>query len=197
MKHLKQILILLLATLLPLSSRSQAVSRTDTLPSGELMLHQEIVISAPAERVWETFTNPADWQQWVSPVVEMDIRNNGYIRSHYNKDASIGDPGTIVIRIVTLVPGELLVMQAEMGNNFPAFIREREKHLYSIFRFEPVDEGTTRVVLYATGYLNEPRWTEFMNFFIHGNETTLNRLKTYLEHRLPGTASNLHKKNVF
>ncbi|MGC9472393.1 MAG: SRPBCC family protein [Bacteroidales bacterium] len=187
MNHLKQILLFFLPALLPVSGLPQAASRTDTLPSGELMLRQEILIDAPVARVWDAFTRPADWQQWVSPVVEMDIRNNGYIRSHYSKDARIGDPGTVVIRILTLAPGELLVMQAETGDNFPAFIREKEKDLYSIFRFEPVNEETTQVVLYGTGYLNEPGWTEFMQFFIHGNESTLNRLKAYLEQRVPGT----------
>jgi uncharacterized protein YndB with AHSA1/START domain len=156
-------------------------STIDTLPSGELMLKQEIVIQAPLEAAWSAYTSPEAWKKWVTPVVDIDFRINGTIRSHYNPGATIGDDGTITIHILNYIPEKQITMQAEIGEGFPEFIRENAENLYSIVEFDQVSDHSTRVRLYGMGYGTDPQWQEFMQFFIQGNELSLNNLKDFLE----------------
>lgn len=162
-------------------SFGQVINRIDTIPSGELMLTQEIIINAPVDKVWNAYTLPEEWKKWVTPVVEMDFKINGTIKSHYDTTASIGDKGTIINHILNYIPYKQITMQAELNDNFPAFIKGEERNLYSIVEFEKSDENKTRLTLYGIGYKNEQKWHQLLNFFIQGNEMTLNKLKEYLE----------------
>ncbi len=159
----------------------QTISRTDTLPSGEIMLHQEILIEKPVELVWQAFTQPHHWQQWVTPVVAIDFKINGTIQSHYDATATIGDSGTIVLHIPFYIPEKQIVMQAELSNSFPAFMKAEEKNLYSVYHFEQLTPTQTKLTLYGIGYKNEEKWQKLLSFFIQGNEQTLHTLKSYLE----------------
>lgn len=159
----------------------QATSQTDTLPSGELMLSQEIIINTTVDKLWRAYTDTAEWKKWVTPVVEMDFRINGTIKSHYDSTATIGDPGTIVTHVLNYIPHQQITMQAELNENFPDFMKGEEKNLYSIVRFEEVGAEQSRLTIYGIGYRNEPQWRELLGFFIQGNEMTLNKLKEHLE----------------
>lgn len=156
-------------------------SQVDTLPSGELMLKQKIQVNASIDKVWRAFSDAEDWKKWVTPVVEMDFRINGSIKTNYDPKAKIGDKGTIVIHILTYVPERQIVMQAELNENFPDFMKADAKNLYSIFEFNPLNENRTEVIIYGVGYKNEKKWLDLLNFFIKGNEMTLYNLKKYLE----------------
>ncbi|WP_147374053.1 SRPBCC family protein [Flagellimonas lutimaris] len=177
MKYFFTLLILLLVNL----TYGQATSQTDTLPSGELMLKQEVVINTSIEKVWNAYTTPEGWKGWVTPIVEMDFRINGTIKSHYDSTASIGDKGTIVNHILNYIPYELITMQAELNENFPEFMIGEEKNLYSIVDFHKLSENQTKLTIYGIGYKNEQQWIDLLKFFIQGNEMSLNKLKNYLE----------------
>lgn len=165
----------------PVTGFGQTTSIVDTLPSGELMLVQQVVLSTPVSRAWLAYTTEEDWRRWVAPKVDMDIRVNGTIRSQYDTTAQIGDKGTIVLHILNYIPEKMITMQADLAENFPDFVKEDARDLYSVVLFERIDGTTSRVTQYGIGYKNEPRWHELLKFFIRGNEWTLNRLKEYLE----------------
>lgn len=159
----------------------QATSHTDTLPSGELMLKQEIVINTSVDNVWKAFTEPEQWKKWATPVVQIDFRINGIIRSNYDPNAKIGDKGTITLHIPFYIPKQQIVMQAEIADNFPEFAKSEEKNLYTVNEFQKISDQQTKVIIYGIGYKNEPRWQELLHFFIQGNEMMLNNLKKSLE----------------
>ena len=159
----------------------QATSQTDTLPSGELMLKQEIVINTSLEKVWDAYTTPEGWKCWVTPIVEMDFKINGIIKSHYDSTATIGDKGTIVNHILNYIPYKQITMQAELNENFPTFMIGEEKNLYSIVVFDKMSDKQTKLTIYGIGYKNEQQWVDLLKFFIQGNEMSLNTLKNYLE----------------
>lgn len=177
MKYLFTLTFLVLTSL----TYAQSSSRTDTLVSGELILTQEIVINASVEKIWRAYTDPNEWKKWVTPIVEMDFKINGTIKSHYDSTAKIGDKGTIVIHILNYIPLRQITMQAEIAENFPAFMKGEEKNLYSIVDFQKLGENQTKVTLYGMGYKNEKKWHDLLKFFIQGNEMTLNNLKKYAE----------------
>lgn len=159
----------------------KAKSQIDTLPSGELMLTQTININASVDKVWNLYTTPKGWKKWVTPVVEMDFKINGTIKSHYDSTATVGDKGTIVNNILNYIPYQQITMQAELNENFPEFMIGEEKNLYSIVDFEKLDINKTRLTIYGIGYKNEQQWRDLLKFFIQANEMTLNKLKKYLE----------------
>ena len=159
----------------------KATSQIDTLPSGELMLTQTITINASVDKVWNSYTTPEGWKKWVTPIVEMDFKINGTIKSHYDSTATIGDKGTIVNHILNYIPYKQITMQAELNENFPEFMKGEEKNLYSIVEFEKLSENQTKLTIYGIGYKNEQQWRDLLKFFIQGNEMTMNKLKKYLE----------------
>tara|TARA_R110002033_G_scaffold162572_1_gene199319 strand:+ start:5395 stop:6423 length:1029 start_codon:yes stop_codon:yes gene_type:complete len=165
----------------PILIKETAESQIDTLQSGELMLKQQIVINTAIDKVWNAFSEPEEWKKWVTPVVEMDFKINGTIKSNYEPTAIIGDKGTIIIHILTYIPHKQIVMQAELNENFPEFIKGEEKNLFSVFDFERTSENQTKVTIYGLGYKNEKKWQELLHFFVEGNELSLNNLKKYLE----------------
>lgn len=163
------------------AENEKAISKIDTLESGELMLIQGIIINANVEKLWKAYTTPSEWKKWVTPVVEMDFRINGTIKSHYDSTATIGDKGTIVTHILNYIPYQQITMQAELNENFPAFMKGEEKNLYSIVKFEELSAEKTKLTIYGIGYKNEQQWRDLLKFFIQGNEMTLNKLKKHLE----------------
>jgi uncharacterized protein YndB with AHSA1/START domain len=165
----------------PVIESQTASSQIDTLPSGELTLTQSIIIYTSLDKVWKSYTEPEEWKKWVTPVVEMDFKINGTIKSHYDSTAAIGDKGTIVNHILNYIPYQQITMQAELNENFPAFMKGEEKNLYSIVEFERLNENKTKLTIYGIGYKNEQQWLDLLKFFIQGNEMTMNKLKKYLE----------------
>lgn len=145
------------------------------------MLTQEIIINTSVDKIWKAYTDPAEWKKWVTPVVEMDFKINGIIKSHYDSTATIGDKGTIVTHILNYIPNKQITMQAELNENFPEFMKGEEKNLYSIVELEKISEGQTKLTIYGIGYKNEQQWRDLLKFFIQGNEMTLNKLKSFLE----------------
>lgn len=177
MKNILTLTLLVLANL----TFGQAISKTDTLPSGELMLTQEIIINTSVDKIWDAYTTPEEWKKWVTPIVEMDFKINGTIKSHYDSTATIGDKGTIITHILNYIPQKQITMQAELNENFPEFMKGEEKNLYSIVAFDKLSDGQSKLTIYGIGYKNEQQWRDLLKFFIQGNEMTLNNLKKYLE----------------
>ena len=156
-------------------------SRVETTAAGELILVETVEIRASLAAVWEAFTTPAGYASWAAPVVEIDLRVGGTIRTHYDPSAQIGDADTIVLRVVSYVPERLLTLQADISQNWPAIISEQAAQLYNVILFEPVTDDHTRVVSYGLGYRDSDDMRDMMNFFITANAQLYAKLVATLE----------------
>lgn len=156
-------------------------SRIVTEPNGDIFLIQEVTINAPVKKVWEAHTTTEGWQAWVAPVSEIDFKIGGTIRTNYRKDAKLTDDDSIVIHIVNYVPQRALTLQAELGENFPAVLKEREKQMYNLITFEALDEKRTKLISYGIGYKDSPELQKMLKFFVSGNEQSYKSLIDYLE----------------
>ena len=159
----------------PIQSR---IIKTD---SKDLVLVQEVLVEASAEKVWNAYTTEEGWKAWASPAVEIDLRTGGTIRSHYGAGARIGDPGTNTIHIVNFVPERLLTLRAEVGDRWPDVMKEDAGHLMNVIVFEPMGAERTRILSYGVGYRDSEAYDELMEFFIPANEGLFLILKDYLE----------------
>lgn len=156
-------------------------SRIIKTDSEDLILVQEFVVEASVSDVWNAYVTEEGWTSWSAPVVEIDLRAGGTIKSHYDPEAKIGDPDTIVLHIVNYVPERVLTLRAELADHWPDVMKEDEENLMEVTIFQPLGPERTRVSSYGVGYRDSPAYEELIKFFIPANEGLYRKLKEYLE----------------
>lgn len=139
--------------------------------AGELILVETVLVAAPVGKVWDAYTTASGYAAWAAPVVQVDLRLGGTIRTHYNPKAKIGDPHTNTLRIINYVPRKLLTLQADISENWPEVLKSQASHLYNVILFEELANNRTRIVSYGLGYRDSKEMRDLMNFFIHANKT--------------------------
>ena len=155
---------------------TSVVTRTD---ANELVLEQEITISAPVESVWLAYTTEEGWTAWASPKAEIDLRVGGTIRTAYQGD--IGGSNTNTLHIINYVPNRLLTLQAELSANWPEIMKEDAEKLSNVVIFDEIGDGVTRIQSFGLGYTDAPEYDQLMGFFIKANENLYQNLRLYLE----------------
>jgi uncharacterized protein YndB with AHSA1/START domain len=160
---------------------NRIISKIDSTYTNELVLIQEFVVNVPVDSVWNAYTTKKGWESWAVSKAEIDFKINGLIQTNYNKDGEIGDESIITLHIKNYVPKRLLTLQAEITKNFPAFMKEDEKDLYTVILFEELEPSKTKVTSYGIGYKNNEKYNSLMAFFIKGNAQSYLNLITYLE----------------
>ena len=170
----------ILATLppAPSSGNGQDVRSTSYVTStGERVLRLEVTLPVGAAQAWKLFTTEEGWKKWATPVVSMDFKTGGQIRSHYDKTKSIGDAGTIHLPIVNYLEGELLTLKVILNDSsFDPKVRQESHNLQEIIQFVELAPGKTRIVSSMIGWGNGPEWDQCYDFFARGNEWTYKQL---------------------
>ncbi|MCH7887246.1 MAG: hypothetical protein IIA58_04725 [Candidatus Marinimicrobia bacterium] len=101
-------------------SQADGVRNTSFIAkTGERIQRLEVVVDASLQEIWDAFTTEKGIRAWQVPVVQLDFRIGVTQKSNYNKDAQIGDEGTITNEIVTYLPMELLVYHVNLTEAFP------------------------------------------------------------------------------
>lgn len=182
--------LILLLSLLSLAAKGQSddhrdslrvISTIDSTHTDNLVLTQTMSIDAPMQEVWEACTTKEGWENWSVPVAEVDFKIGGLIQTNYDKNATIGDPGTIRLHVVNFVPKSVITLQAELGENFPQFMLDDADELYNVILFDAVSPTKTRVTSHGLGYKNTPDYLALLAFFVAGNESSYLQLISYLE----------------
>ena len=163
------------------SSTNRITSVIDSTYKDNMVLTQSFEIEATPEAVWEAYTTAKGWQSWVAPLAEVDFRLDGTIKSNYDKNGKIGDPQTVVLHIINFVPQKMITLQAELTANFPEFMKADAQQLYNVIHFETLGPKRVRLTSYGIGYRNTAKYKGLMKFFISGNESSYQKLISYLE----------------
>ena len=156
-----------------------ATSHVSKTEANELILIQEISLSAPIEDVWRAYTTAGGWTAWASPKAEIDFRVGGAIRTAYRGE--IGDSSTSTLHIVNYVPETLLTLRAEPSAGWPEVMQEDADKLSNVILFDEIGDGLTRIQSYGIGYTAAPEYDQLISFFVKANEGLYQNLKTYLE----------------
>jgi uncharacterized protein YndB with AHSA1/START domain len=165
----------------PATEESAVTSTLIETPEGGLVLSQTFIVDVPVKNVWDAYVTEEGWTSWSSPHAKIDLRPGGTIRAHYGEDATVGDPGTIILHIVNYVPERVLTLRAEMADHFPDIMKEDDGNLMEVTLFEPLGEARTRVTSYGVGYRDEPEYRQLIEFFTPANEGLYVKLKETLE----------------
>ena len=161
------------------------VDTSFTTPDGARDLQQSVIIDAPVAVLWKSFTDPAEFKRWNSPVSAIDMRVGGSLEASYNPKAAIGDPNNIKHRVITFLPQKLIVFQnIQAPHELPG--AEAFQRTVIIVQFEPLGPARTRVTLSCTGWANDPASDRLYRFFEADNAEELETWK----HVYEGTASH-------
>ena len=127
------------------------------------------LIDAPVAQVWKAFTTDAGFTRWAVPVTHIDFRNGGIMESSYSLDGKIGVSDNIKNEIVAYLPEHLLAMRnvhVPKGAPFdPALIAT----IRTIFTFEDLGDGKTRVTESGVGYGEGAAYDSLYRTFHDGN----------------------------
>jgi len=135
----------------------------------------EAILDAPVADVWALFTTEPGIQSWMVPVVEVEMRPGGHIKTNYNPQAKIGDEGTITHNISTMRPGRMYASTTEAPKNAPAAKGVFEE-TWGIMQMDPHGPDRTRLRLISCGWGTGEEWDQAEKFFTWGNRVTMERL---------------------
>jgi hypothetical protein len=160
-----------------LSASAQGVHTTSLVAeSKERVLRIEGIVPATSDVVWKAFATEEGLKKWLAPVVALDMRVGGTLSTHYDKQASIGSPGTIRLGIVNYLESELITYKVNLNSSFTQKVRAEDRNLQEIIQIVPWTNGTTKVISSMMGWGTGKEWDDTYNFFAKGNARTFEHL---------------------
>lgn len=149
--------------------------------SDQAILKHEVVLEVGLAEAWDYFTDSRKLAQWMAPVVEVELRPGGTIRSNYDSCAAVGDEGTITLDIVNYVPQRILTLQSELESARGASwmndtIYAERDNLYNVIEFQAEGENRTRIISWGLGYGATSDWDAMIKFFEIGNDWSYKQL---------------------
>lgn len=132
-------------------------------------------INAPIAEVWRLFTTSEGFKSTGVALAAVDLRIGGTIRSHYDPNGTLGDPGTIVNEILAYEPERMLALRIkEPPADFP--YRNAVRGTWTVIYLTPSGSDMTHVRLVGLGYTDDPESQAMRKFFEQGNRATLDRM---------------------
>ena len=156
-------------------------SRVERLATGERILVETVVVDAPVAEVWRAYTTDEGYASWAAPKARIDLRVGGTIRTQYDPESEIGDPGTNTLHIVNYVPERVLTLRAELSANWPEVMQQDAERLTNVILFEALSPTRTRIESYGLGYGDRPEYEGLLGFFLEANRGLYATLKDVLE----------------
>jgi hypothetical protein len=148
--------------------------------SADRVLRTETLIPVSSDAVWRAFSTEQGLVEWVAPVVAIDLRAGGSLLTHYDPNASIGDPGTITTGILNFLEREMITFKVELNETFSERLQAEDVTLQEIVQIKSEGENSTRVISSMVGWGTGPEWDAAYRFFVTGNEWTYRQLREAL-----------------
>jgi uncharacterized protein YndB with AHSA1/START domain len=155
------------------------------------------VIDAPVLEVWKAFSTSEGFAKWAVPVTHIDFRVGGIMESSYSTQGKIGITDNIKNEIVSFIPEHLLVIHNVHVPKGAPFVPELIDHIRTIFRFEDLGGGKTRVTATGVGYLPGAGYDTMFGHFKMGNMESLASLeKSFREGPIDWKAEEAAERGV-
>lgn len=152
-----------------------------TTESGEKFLCLSIVVNKSLSEVWNTIATESGLKKWIAPVVSLDLKTGGAIKTNYNEKAKIGDDGTITLGIMSYLPNEMLILKVTLNDKFAEKCRQEDNNLQEIIQVKPLGENKTLITSTMAGWGQGKDWDETYYFFEKGNKWTFLELLNCLK----------------
>jgi uncharacterized protein YndB with AHSA1/START domain len=146
----------LLAQDRPVKEEVVKVTKVTTPPR---KLQFEVIVPAPAGKVWEAMSTTDGLITWLAPDAKVDLRPGGDWLALFPGTAGGGT-------IISFIAGRRIEISALAPAVFPTVRKERTN---AVFELEPVDPGSTLVRLTQTGWKDGPEWDKAFDYLVGGN----------------------------
>jgi len=145
--------------------------------SNARILHKEVTVAAPIERVWWAWTTSEGMASWWAKDSWIDLRIGGPWELYFGTDRRRGWQGSEGCRVLSYCPPEML----SFSWNFPPSMPEiRFEYLWVVLRFIRVGPAETRVILDHLGWKKGLSWEKGFRYFDRAWGVVLERFRTRL-----------------
>ena len=136
----------------------------------------EAIINAPVSEVWRLFTTKEGMESWMVAHADIELKVGGLLRTHYDPKGALGDPNTIVNRILSFEPERMLSIKVDQAPaNFK--LPEVTRDMWTVIYFQPLEPGMTNVRVVGLGYGDDAESQKLREYFRKGNAQTLEQLQ--------------------
>lgn len=136
----------------------------------------EGVVSASVTDVWNAWATTAGLKSWLAPHADIDLRIDGLMRSNYDPNGVLGDPGTIENKVLAYEPERMLSIKvAKAPEKFP--FKSRIGDMWTVLYFQPTADGRTTLRIVGMGFGSDAESQKMKAFFDQGNAYTLTQLQ--------------------
>jgi len=142
--------------------------------AAERAIEKEIVVAAPIEAVWQTWTSKAGIESFFAPEAEVDPRVGGAFHVHMDPLAAPGSKGADDMRFMALQRPTMLSFD---WNAPPSLPEARTQRTFVVVRLADVDGKSTRVTLHHTGWGSGGEWDKTYAYFDRAWGYVLGNLK--------------------
>ena len=142
--------------------------------AAERAIEKKIVVAAPIETVWQTWTSKAGIESFFAPEAEVDPRVGGAFHIHMDPLAPPGSKGADDMRFMALQRPTMLSFD---WNAPPSLPEARAQRTFVIVRLADVDGRSTRVTLHHTGWGTGGEWDKTYAYFDRAWGYVLGNLK--------------------
>ncbi len=143
---------------------------------GEKIQRLVIVLDTTQQAAWKSFTDPDQIKTWMVPVVRLDFRIGGKLQTNYNKNAKIGDEGTITQDLLNYMPLKMINFNINLTKAFPEKCRREDGPLQYIVKFDSLSYNRTRLTFSMFGWGKGKEWDAVYEKFLKGNIWTFKNL---------------------
>jgi uncharacterized protein YndB with AHSA1/START domain len=144
----------------------------------ERSIDKEIVVPAPIDAVWQSWTTKAGIESFFAPEAEVDAKVGGAFHIHINPFGEPGMKGADDMRFMALQRPTMLSFD---WNAPPSLPEVRAQRTFVVVRLAAVDAKTTRVTLHHTGWGDGGQWDQTYAYFDRAWGNVLGNLKTSFE----------------
>jgi uncharacterized protein YndB with AHSA1/START domain len=142
--------------------------------AAERAIDKEIVVPAPLDKVWESWTTREGVRSFFAPDAVIEPRVGGAFHIHIDPLAPPGARGADDMRFMALQPMKMLSFDWNAPPHLPEV---RAQRTLVVLRFEPVDDKNTRVRLHHTGWGDGGQWDQAYTYFDRAWGNVLANLK--------------------
>ena len=128
----------------------------------ERSIDKEIVVPAPINAVWQSWTTKAGIESFFAPEAEVDAKVGGAFHIHINPFGEAGMKGADDMRFMALQAPTMLSFD---WNAPPSLPEIRKQRTFVVVRLADVDGKSTRVSLHHTGWGTGGEWDKTFAYF--------------------------------
>jgi uncharacterized protein YndB with AHSA1/START domain len=160
--------LVLVCLILPVRSPAASTVKLDPIE------HTAVIDAVPSE-VWRAWTTAKGVTSWMVPQADIDLRVGGVLRTRYDREGKLGDPGTIENLILSYDPERMISIKAvRTPESFP--FKTAIKSMWTVIYMEPAGDGKSRVTVRSLGFTADTESQQMRAFFDRGNKITLDTL---------------------